>query len=267
MTTEPRALILTGYGINCDEETQFAFQQAGARPEIVHINDLIGGRRRLQEYQILAFPGGFSYGDDTGSGNGLANRIRSNLWDEVQRFVEGDHLVLGICNGFQVLVRLGLLPALDSHYGTQQVALVHNDGARYLDRWVDLQFSSHSPWLKEIDKMSLPIAHGEGKLHAPQETLARLQTQGLVAARYVAGDICAYQSLPANPNGSLDDIAALTDESGRILGMMPHPERAIAFTHFPQWPLLKEQYRRQGRPLPQEGPGLQIFKNGVHDFA
>ena len=262
----PTVLALTGYGINCDEETKFAFEKAGAKTDIVHINDLIDGHRRLGDYQILAFPGGFSYGDDTGSGNALANRIRNHLWDEVKRFVDDDHLAIGICNGFQVMVNLGLLPALNGNYGERRVALVHNDSARYLDRWVDLQFQGSSPWIKGIDRMSVPIAHGEGKFFVDDYTLAELRDKGIVAARYVTGDICNYQSLPANPNGSLDNIAGITDESGRLIGMMPHPERAIDFTHLPHWTLLREQYKREGKELPREGSGMKIFENAVAYF-
>src|SRR3989344_1522485 len=262
----PNVLALTGYGINCDEETKFAFEKAGARADIVHINEIIDGPKRLGDYQILAFPGGFSYGDDTGSGNALANRIRNNLLAEVQRFVDNDNLTMGICNGFQVMVNLGLLPALGGNYGERRVALVHNDSARYIDRWVDLQFQGNSPWAKGIKIMSVPIAHGEGKFFADDSTLAELREKGLIAARYVSGEICDYQSLPANPNGSLDDIAGITDESGRLIGLMPHPERAIDFTHLPHWTLLKEQYKREGRELPPEGPGLKIFENAVKNF-
>ncbi len=266
--TKPKALILAGDGVNCEEETQYAFKVAGAEADIVHNRDLIAGRKSLDEYQILTLPGGFSFGDDTGSGNGLANRLRNNLWDALTTFVEQDKLVLGICNGFQVLVRLGLVPALEGQYGGQQVALIHNDGAQYIDRWVDLRCSSKSPWLRNIQQLSLPIAHGEGKLYAPAETLKQMQQKELIAARYTFGKMCAYQSsLPVNPNGSLDDIAALTDESGRILGMMPHPERAIAFTHLPDWALQKEKMKRREEPLPKEGPGLQVFKNGVAYFS
>jgi len=171
--TQPNVLVLTGYGINCDEETQFAFQQAGAKADIVHINDLIDGRKKLGDYQILTLPGGFSYGDDTGSGNALANRIKNNLWEEVQKFVEGDHLLLGICNGFQVLANLGLLPATEQQYGKQQVALTHNTTARYICRWVDLKFTGESPWVKGIDSMSLPIAHYP--LHMQKEDFMHLQ--------------------------------------------------------------------------------------------
>ena len=118
--TRPKALILSGYGINCEEETKFAFEQAGAQADIVHVNDLIDGHKKLADYQILAFPGGFSFGDDTGSGNAYANRVRNHLWEEVQKFMQGDKLAIAICNGFQIMVNLGLLPALDGQYGTRQ---------------------------------------------------------------------------------------------------------------------------------------------------
>ena len=263
----PAVAIMTGYGINCDRETAFAFEYAGARPEIVHVNDFIDTHKQLRDYQILVIPGGFSYGDDTGSGNALANRIGPNLRDEVEGFVrDNDHLALGICNGFQVMVNLGLLPALNQRYGDRQVALVHNDSARYLDRWVDLCIEKETPWTRGMTTLSLPIAHGEGKFYAPSSVLSELHKRNLVAFRYVQGEISEYQHLPHNPNGSLEDIAGITDETGRILGLMPHPERAIAFTHLPHWAFLKEQHKREGRNIPEEGPGLQMFKNAVIYF-
>ncbi len=265
--TKPNTLVLTGYGINCDEETQFAFEKAGARADLVHINDLIENKGKLEDYQILAFPGGFSYGDDTGAGNALANRVRNHLWGEFRDFVEKDKLVMGICNGFQVITNLGLLPAFNGNYGERRVALVHNDSARYTDRWVDLEFGGRSVWTKGLPKMSLPIAHGEGKFYADQNTLKELKERELVCARYVNGEICDYQGLTHNPNGSLDDIAGITDESGRILGMMPHPERAIDFTHLPHWTLLREKYKRSGQNMPDEASGIMIFKNGVNYFS
>ena len=263
---KPKVLVLTGYGINCDEETKFAFEKAGASAEIVHINDLIEGCRQLKDYQILAFPGGFSYGDDTGSGNAMANKIRNHLGDEIKDFSMSDSLVIGICNGFQVMVNLGLLPGFDGQYGKRRVALVHNDSARYIDRWVDLKFEEKSVWTKGIDKISLPIAHGEGKFFTDDTTLAEINERGLVAARYYWGDICAYQDLTGNPNGSLENIAGITDETGRLIGMMPHPERAIDFTQLPDWTMLKELYRREGKELPKEGPGLKIFRNAISYF-
>jgi len=264
--TKPKVLILTGYGINCDEETAFAFKKAGAKPELMHINDLINNKKKLNEFQILSFPGGFSYGDDTGAGNAFANRIRNHLWEELRNFVERDKLAIGICNGFQIMVNLGLLPALNGEYGSRQVALVHNTNARYLDRWVDLEFYKKGPWMLGLKRMSLPIAHGEGKFYTDAGTLAKLKSKGLVATRYIKGEICEYQSLIANPNGSLDDIAGITDESGRILGMMPHPERAISFTQLPHWTFLREKYSRYGQSIPKEADGLKIFRNGVQYF-
>jgi phosphoribosylformylglycinamidine synthase I len=261
---KPNVLVLTGYGINCDEETKFAFEKAGAKADLVHINDLIEAPKKLDDYQIVAFPGGFSYGDDTGSGNALAWKIRNNLG--IERFTEDDRLVIGICNGFQVLVNLGLLPAIDGRYGYRQAALNHNDSARYLDRWVDLDFNGKSPWTKGVGRISLPIAHGEGNFYASPEVLKEINARGLVAARYTYGEMCEYQDLQINPNGSAEDIAGITDETGRIFGLMPHPERAISFTQLPNWTLLREQYRRAGKEIPTEASGIQIFKNGVKYF-
>ena len=264
---QPKVVVMSGYGLNCEEETLFAFQRAGAQGDIIHINDLIEHFRLLSGYQVLAIPGGFSYGDDTGSGNAFANKIRNHLWAELQQFVAQDHLVLGICNGFQVLVNLGLLPAWNGSYGERQAALTHNDSARYIDRWVDLQLSGTSPWVTEINKISLPIAHGEGRFYAELEIIARIKQEKLIAATYIEGELCAYQHLSANPNGSLENIAAITDPTGRILGMMPHPERALEFTHLPHWTFLKEKYRREKREIPQEGPGLRLFRNAVNYFV
>jgi phosphoribosylformylglycinamidine synthase subunit PurQ / glutaminase len=263
---QPKVLVLTGYGINCDEETKFAFEKSKAKAEIVHVNDLIDGHKKLSNYQILAFPGGFSYGDDTGSGNALANRIKNHLWDEILKFITEDHLVIGICNGFQVMVNLGILPALNQRYGDRQVALVHNDSAQYLDRWVDLQFEGSSPWVQGIERLALPIAHGEGKFYTSENLLKKLNDKHLIAARYVKQEMCKYQGLDGNPNGSLEDVASITDESGRLIGMMPHPERAVSFTNLPNWTYLKEQYKRDRKKIPCAGDGLKIFQNGVRYF-
>lgn len=260
----PKVLVLTGYGINCDEETKFAFERAGARADLVHINDLIETPEKLDDYQIVAFPGGFSYGDDTGSGNALAWKIRNNLG--IEKFVKGDKLLIGICNGFQVLTNLGLVPALNGHYGQRQAALTHNDSARYSDRWVDLEFSGKSPWVQGVPRISIPIAHGEGNFYADSEVLKEINEKGLVAARYVEGDICQYQNLPANPNGSIEDIAGITDETGKIFGLMPHPERVLFFTQLPNWTFLKEKYQRERKEIPNDADGIKIFMNGVNYF-
>jgi phosphoribosylformylglycinamidine synthase len=181
-------------------------------------------------------------------------------------FTEDNKLVIGICNGFQVLANLGILPALNGKYGQAQVALNHNDSAKYIDRWVDLDFNGKSPWTKDIGRISLPIAHGEGNFYASPEVLREINNKNLIAAKYVEGEICKYQNLSANPNGSLENIAGITDETGKIFGLMPHPERAISFTQLPHWPLLKEKLIRQGKEIPEEYDGIQIFRNGVKYF-
>lgn len=265
---KPNALVLTGYGINCDDETGFAFEKAGATVDLMHINDLIENRRILKDYQIFAFPGGFSFGDDTGAGIALANKIKNNLWDDLIKFIQKDKLVMGICNGFQVLTNLGLLPALNENYGERNVALIHNNSARYQCEWIDVEFNCRkSPWLEDSIKMSLPIAHGEGKFYAHKGIIEELKKRGLIAVKYVKGDMFDYyEKREYNPNGSLEDIAGITDESGKILGMMPHPERAIDFTQLPHWTLLREKYKRMGIEIPTEASGLQIFRNGVKYF-
>ena len=253
---KPRILVLSGYGLNCEEETAFAFERAGGSAEIVHLNDLIRGIKKLKNYQILAVPGGFSFGDDTGSGKAFANKFKNHLSGELQTFVESDKLVIGICNGFQILTNLGLLPG----------ALVFNDSARYIDRWVDIKIEGKSPWLAGINMLSVPIAHGEGKYFAEPKTLNQLKKAQRIAATYAKGDICRREDLPANPNGSLNNIAAVLSYEGRVLGLMPPPERAISFTQLPHWTRLKEEHLRAGRALPKDGPGLQLFQNAVRYF-
>lgn len=265
---KPKTLVFSGYGLNCEEETKYGFESAGAVADIVHINDLIDGGIKLSDYQILAVPGGFSYGDDTGSGNAYANKLRNHLWLDLLSFIKQDKLIIGICNGFQILVNLGLLPALNEGNGVRTAALMPNNSSRYTVRFVDLKVESNkSPWVKGIDTLSIPVAHGEGKFYAEKEVLRQLNEKKLIALRYFKGEACKYQNLEANPNGSLEDIAGITDETGRILGLMPHPERALFFTQLPNWPLLAEQYRRLGKKLPHEGPGLKIFKNAINYFT
>lgn len=261
-----KVFVFSGYGLNCEEETKHAFELAGADANIIHINDLIESPKLLKKYQMMAIPGGFSYGDDTGSGNAFAQKIKNHVWKEIEEFVKGGKLVIGICNGFQILSNLGLLPALNFGYGERQVALLHNESARYSDRWVDLKAENSSPWLVGINTFSTAIAHGEGKLFADGKVLKEMKNKNLIALKYYRGEICDYQNLPANPNGAVEDIAGLTDESGRIFGLMPHPERAMFFTQLPNWPLLKEGFKREGRSLPKVGPGLKIFQNAVEYF-
>lgn len=261
-----KVLVLSGYGLNCEEEEAFAFEQAGAFADIVHINDLISKKKKLADYNILVFPGGFSYGDDTGAGKAFANRVRDHIFDDVLEFINKGKLVIGFCNGFQIMTNLGLLPSLNGKYGKREVALLHNSNARYQNRWVDLEARGNSPWLKNINGFSCPIAHGEGRFYADPKTLKEINDKKMVALKYVKGEICEYQNLEYNPNGSLEDIAGITDETGRILGMMPHPERALFPEQLPSWPLEKEKAKRLGKTLSNDGPGLQIFKNGVDYF-
>jgi len=262
---KPRVLILKEHGTNCEKESKFAFELAGAQAEIIHMNDLIQDAQKLFDYQILMFPGGFSYGDDTGSGLAWANRIRNNFWEELSRYVEDDHLILGVCNGFQVLTHLGLVPATEK-YGMQEVALSNNEHPRYLDTWVDLVVENRTPWLKGIHTLMLPIRHGEGRFYADPKTLATINDRGQVTLRYVEGPYASLTGELANPNGSLESIAGITDPTKRILGMMPHPEAAIDFLHLPNAGRLKRMYQNVGREVPTEGPGLQIIRNGVEYF-
>ncbi len=252
----PKIIVLAGYGLNCEEETAAAFTLAGGLAEIVHINDLVENPKKLMSYQILAIPGGFSYGDDLGGGKAYANKLNNHLKKYLKEFTSKDKLVIGICNGFQILTQAGLLPG----------ALVFNDNNRYTDRWVDLRIQSSSPWLTGIKTLSVPIAHGEGKFVADNNTLSTIKKNRQIAGVYYKGDVCAYQNLAANPNGSTADLAIMTSENGKILGTMPHPERAMFFTQSPMWPLMKEKLIRSGQKLPKYGDGLKIFVNGVKYF-
>jgi phosphoribosylformylglycinamidine synthase len=237
------------------------------KADIVHVNDLIEAPKRLDQFQILAIPGGFSYGDDTGSGNAMAWKMKNSIWESLMRFVENDRLVIGICNGCQVLVNLGLVPGLEGAYGKREVALLPNISKRYIVRWTDLENLSLSPWLRGIDRLSLPIAHGEGVFYMRQSMYKRLVQQNLVALRYVAGEMWKYQGLPVNPTGTMANIAAISDTSGRVLAIMPHPERALWFTQRPDWPLLAQKLKRQGKRLPKYGPGWNVFANSMAYFG
>ena len=266
---KPNAIIITGFGINCEEETAEAFVLAGALTKIVHINDLIADSSQLLHYQILALPGGFSFGDDTGSGNAFANKIKNKLEAELKTFLQRDTLMLGICNGCQVLTNLGIIPSDTDHNFTREVAFTHNDSARYQDRWVHLAASpSPSVFTQGIKNIYLPVAHGEGKFQTTPEVLTRLKTKQQVALRYAnSNGSLAAGVFPQNPNGSLDDIAGLTDITGRVLALMPHPERHLYFTQHPQWTLINQKMRRAGQRRPKDGEGLPLFKNAIRYFG
>ena len=262
-----KVLVFSGYGLNSEEETAYGFELAGASVDIVHVNDLIDAVADLNNYQILAFPGGFAFGDDTGAGNAYGYTVRNHLWEKLLDFISHDRLIIGICNGFQILVNLGLLPALKMKYGEREAALLANSGARYLNRWTDLRVEHDSPWLHGISELSLPIAHGEGRFYAAESVRNELRRKKRIALKYTKGATSTYLDLPANPNGALDNIAGITDETGRIFGLMPHPDRALFFTQLPDWPLQKELLLRQGKPLSHFGPGLAIFQNAQRYFS
>ena len=258
---KPRVLVLTGYGINCDYETEYAFNmpRVGGRAERVHVNDLVGNSsngKSLDNYEILAIPGGFSYGDDIAGGKVLANKIKHHLSEQLDAFIRDGKLVIGICNGFQALVKLGLLPAVGKRFNEQQFTLTYNDSNKFEDRWVYLKANPKSRCIftKGLDTIYLPVRHGEGKLIAKdKELLKRLHRAGQVALQYVnkEGKPGRY---PDNPNGSQDDIAGLCDPTGRIFGLMPHPECYLFKTNHPRW--TRER-------LPSEGMGVAIFRNAV----
>jgi len=261
-------VVLTGYGLNCDYETAYAFELAGGVAHRVHINALISGEASLEEYDILVFDGGFSWGDDHGAGVLEAVRLQSNIGEALHRFVEEGKLVVGICNGFQALVNLGLLPGLDGNYSARRVALTFNDCGNFRDDWVNLLGNADSPcvFTKGISGLELPVRHGEGKFYAPPEDIERLLEEQQVVLQYAtpAGEL-AQGRYPYNPNGSVNDIAGICDPTGRIFGLMPHPEAFNHWTNHPDWTLTKALMKRKGVSMPLAEPtmGVRILKNGV----
>jgi len=268
----PRALVLTGYGLNCDWETQHSLSLAGFLAERVHLSQLIAApedrnKVNLQDYHLLALVGGFSWGDDHGAGVILAARIKYTLKEDLEAFISSGKLIIGICNGFQGMVNLGLLPGFAGDYGKRLLALIANDGGNFRDDWVQLRGNPDSPCIftRGIENIELPIRHGEGQFYAPPEVLEQLVAGQQVALSYAlpAGER-AQGRFPENPNGSLLDIAGICDPSGRIFGLMPHPEAFNHWTNHPRWTLIKEALRREGKSLEkEEGQGLRLFKNAA----
>ncbi len=262
----PEVLVLRAPGTNCDRETAFAFEQAGARTQLIHVNRLLEEPELCARFQIFCVPGGFSYGDDVGGGRILANQLRHHLAEQLACFQADGKLILGICNGFQVLIKSGVLLPRDVHQGPP-ATLTYNDSGRFEDRWVELGVRSRKcVFLEGIDRLYLPVAHGEGKFVARDpETLARLEAAGQLVLRYERqdrergpADAESQTPYPDNPNGSMADVAGVCDATGRVLGLMPHPERHIDPTHHPRW--------TRGE-AGQVGDGMKVFLNAVAYFA
>jgi phosphoribosylformylglycinamidine synthase len=269
MPKKVKSIVITGNGTNCEMEMAHACRLAGSdEVDIVHISMLLFGEKSLDDYHFLNLPGGFLDGDDLGSAKAGANRIlhahvkgkSEILYDQFTRFIAQGKLILGVCNGFQLLVKLGMLPGFDGDYRTQTVTLTFNDSGRFEDRWVYLWINHDSPCIftRDIRRLYLPVRHGEGKfITKDEDILERLHDSRQVPVQYSHhdyGDIA--MDYPANPNGSIDGIAGICNNTGRIFGLMPHPEAYLHYTNHPRWTREK---------LPEEGMGLDIFRNAV-DF-
>jgi phosphoribosylformylglycinamidine synthase len=269
MSKEVKAIVITGYGTNCETEMAHACKLGGAdRVDIVHMSQLIHNEYSLDDYHFLNLPGGFLDGDDLGAGQAGAHRFKhvevigtgEKLFDQVQRFIKAGKLVLGVCNGFQVMAKAGLLPGFDNRYDDRQISITYNDSSRFEDRWVALRVDPESPcvFTKGIDKLYYPIRHGEGKVVTMNDSLLdRIKREKLVALRYADPETNQpTMEYPKNPNGSPDSIAGICDPSGRLFGLMPHPEAFLHRTNHPRW--TREE-------LPEEGQGVVLFRNAV-DF-
>lgn len=269
--TSINALVLTGFGLNCDYETAYALELAGALAHPIHINALIQGQVRLEDFQIIVFGGGFSWADDHGAGVIQAVRMKTNLGDKLLKFVRDGKLVIGICNGFQTLVNLGMLPAINGDYQERSVALINNDCGNFRDQWVHLAVNSESPcvYTQNLKTIELPVRHGEGKFWAEPNLIRQLEKNNQIVLRYALPDgKPANTSFPYNPNGSVKDIAGICDPTGRIFGLMPHPEAYNHWTNHPNWTLVRERCRRNSQKFPtdEKTPGVQIFLRAVQYF-
>ncbi len=258
-------LVLAGFGINCETETATALELAGAKKaDIVHISDIISGEKRLKNYQFIVFPGGFLDGDDLGSAKVQVNRFRhsyiarakTKLSDELLEFIEKGNLAMGICNGFQFMVKLGILPFTDRKNITQEATLTFNDSGRFEDRWVFLKVNKKNPsvFTKGLEKLYLPVRHGEGKFIASEKTIEYIKKHELYALQYADENNKPTMEYPLNPNGAMFSIAGITDRTGRLFGLMPHPEAFVFITHHPRWT----------RTDIDEPDGLKIFKNAIN---
>ncbi len=263
-----RALVVTGFGINCEEEMAAGMRLAGADADIVHLNSVLLGDCAVRAYDVLCFPGGFSFGDDLGAGKALANKMKyrrssggNRLFDQLIAFLDDGGYIIGICNGFQALVKMGLLPNVGGRF-EQEVTLTANDSGRFEDRWVHCAVTDGpaAPFLRGLGTMPLPVRHGEGKLLIANDRVRdAVVSGGLNCLTYCDEDGRTVSDYPANPNGSELSCAGMVDPSGRVFGMMPHPEAFLSLYNHPDWGRLK----RTAKSRSQEGVGLEIFKNIV----
>ncbi len=257
-----KVLIPTGYGLNCEQETAYAYGKLGAEVRKVHINDLLASPGMLGDYNVLALVGGFSDGDHIAAGKVHANRLKFLLKDELREFVDAGKPVIGVCNGFQALVKANMLPDPRFGEGEQTLTLTYNDSSKFEDIWVTLRVNTRSPciWTEGIEELYLPVRHGEGKISVKDnKVLHQLEAENQIVLFYSdpkTGE--PTMEYPQNPNGSLKAIAGVCDSTGRIFGMMPHWEAYWSPYNSPDWMRLK----REGN-LPQEGPGLQIPRNAI----
>lgn len=268
MSRKVKAIILTGNGTNCEMEMAHACKLAGADVfDIVHISELLCGKTRLTDYSFLNLPGGFLDGDDLGSAKAGANRFlhahvanhKEMLFDQIIQFINKGSLILGVCNGFQLMVKLGLLPALEGNYTKQSATLTFNDSGRFEDRWVYLKANAQSPcvFTKGINVMYLPVRHGEGKFIPQNSTvLTQIEKFNLFSLQYCRANGLPTTEYPTNPNGSVKAIAGICNETGRLFGLMPHPEAYLHCTNHPRW---------TRESLPEAGQGLALFRNAI-DF-
>lgn len=247
---KPKVCILRSDGTNCDVELAYAFDKFDAQSEFVHVNELRDKSKKLKDFQILALPGGFSYGDDIASGKVLAIELISFLKNELQEFVDKKGIVLGICNGFQTLIRTGLLPF--DHLGKMDATLTNNASGHFECRWVRIKLlKGKIPWIKRDEVIDIAVNHGEGQFFGPKNVIDKIEAKNLVFARYVNGNGEATQKYPFNPNNAINAIAGITNESGRVIGLMPHPEKFVDITQHPNW-------RREKFAKPH---GAIIFEN------
>ena len=266
MPQQIKAIVITGNGTNCEMEMAHACRLAGFDAEIVHISELLSGLKRLDDYHFLNLPGGFLDGDDLGSAKAGANRILhapiagspEKLFAQFTRFIAAGKLILGVCNGFQLLVKLGMLPGFDGSTDRQTATLTFNDSGRFEDRWIHLRADAASPcvFTKGLKGLTLPVRHGEGKfVPLDEDVLGRLHREHLICLQYSdERSEEATLDYPANPNGSVDAVAGICNETGRIFGLMPHPEAFLHRTNHPRW--TREE-------LPEEGAGLTLFRNAA----